>query len=103
MVFAEQELLSTLDAEAPSVELAIDSPGSNSETVTMPPEMSLTVAVAEELAQPAAQPAHLRLPLHRPSPSPLLDPPPPKQSQLNLQQPKRRVLLSPSAPTHLTV
>lgn len=60
MVFGQNKsFFLTLDAEAPSVELAIDeAPAQTTETSDdAAPEMSLTVAVAEELAQPAAQPS----------------------------------------------
>ena len=60
MVFGQNKsFFLTLDAEAPSVELAIDeAPAQTAETSDdAAPEMSLTVAVAEELAQPAAQPS----------------------------------------------
>ena len=60
MVFGQnQSFFLTLDAEAPSVELAIDeAPAQTAETPDeAAPEMSLTVAVAEELDQPEAQPS----------------------------------------------
>ena len=60
MVFGQNKsFFLTLDAEAPSVELAIDeAPAQAAETSDdAAPEMSLTVAVAEELAQPAGQPS----------------------------------------------
>ena len=60
MVFGQNKsFFLTLDAEAPSVELAIDeAPAQTAETSDdAAPEMSLTVAVAEEQAQPAAQPS----------------------------------------------
>ena len=60
MVFGlNQSFFLTLDAETPSVELAIDqAPAQTTESSEeAAPEMSLTVAVAEELAQPEAQPS----------------------------------------------